>query len=108
VQQTVTVPPATSTAPAPADASQLNDEGFARMRARDFRGALPLLEQAVAQLQGTGSLTEAYAEFNLAFTRFALGDCTDVLALLDRSERIQGRRSPIDRLRRDAERRCGD
>jgi hypothetical protein len=106
VQQTVTVPPATST-PA-TDGSQLNDDGFARMRAGDYQGALPLLEQAVAQLQGTGSLTEAYADFNLAFTRFALGDCTDVLALLDRSERIQGRRSPIDRLRHDAERRCGD
>jgi hypothetical protein len=108
VQQTVTVAPTTS-APPPAaggSGSQLNDEGFAKMRAGDLRGALPLLEQAVAQLQGTGSLTEAYAEFNLAFTRFALGDCTDVLSLLDRSEQIQGRRSPIDRLRRDAERRC--
>jgi eukaryotic-like serine/threonine-protein kinase len=111
VQQTVTVSPTTPTtsAPAPAgggDGSQLNDEGFAKMRAGDLHGALPLLEQAVAQLQGTGSLTEAYADFNLAFTRFALGDCTDVLALLERSEQIQGRRPPIDRLRRDAERRC--
>lgn len=117
LQQTVTVSPTTSpatsaptaSAPAPTaggDGSQLNDEGYAKMRAGDLRGALPLLEQAVAQLQGTGSLTEAYADFNLAFTRFELGDCTDVLSLLERSQQLQGRRSPIDRLHRDAERRC--
>lgn len=109
VQQTVTVAPTTS-APPPASGgsgSQLNDEGFAKMRAGDLRGALPLLEQAVARLQGSGSLTEAYADFNLAFTRFALGDCSDVLSLLERSEQIQGRRPPIDRLRHDAEGRCG-
>jgi hypothetical protein len=108
VQQTVTVSPTTSAAAttAAASGSELNDEGYAKMRSGDLHGALTLLEQAVAQLQGSGSLTEAYADFNLAFTRFALGDCTDVLSLLERSEQLQGRRSPIDRLQHEAERRC--
>jgi transcription initiation factor IIE alpha subunit len=62
----------------------------------------------VTSLLGDGSLTEAYASYNLAFTRFALGRCDGVLALLDRSERIQGEREPIDRLREDAQRACLD
>jgi uncharacterized protein with von Willebrand factor type A (vWA) domain len=77
------------------------------MRAGDYRGALPLFDQAVQKLSGTGSLGEAYADYNLAYTRFALGQCTGVLALLDHSEQIQGRRAEIDALRRDAQKACG-
>ena len=77
------------------------------MQARDYAGALPLLEQAVAKLQGTGSTTEAYADYNLAYTRFALGQCTDVLSLLDASERIQGHRGEITSLRAKAQKTCG-
>ena len=84
----------------------LNDAGFAKMQAGDYTGALPLLEQAVQKLSGTGSLAEAYASYNLAFTRFALGSCDGVLALLDRSEAVQGNRSEIDRLRSQADVRC--
>jgi hypothetical protein len=84
----------------------LNDAGFAKMQAGDYAGALPLLEEAVRKLEGTDSLTEAYASYNLAFTRFQLGNCDGVLDLLDRSESIQGQRKEIDRLRREAERRC--
>ena len=59
------------------------------------------------KLNGTGSTDEAYADYNLAYTRFALGDCTDVLALLDHSESIQGPRPPISHLRKRAEKQCG-
>ena len=76
------------------------------MRAGDYAGALPLLEEAVAKLNGTGSTSEAYADYNLAYTRRALGQCTDVVTLLERSEAIQGPRKEIDRLRKDAEKRC--
>jgi hypothetical protein len=78
------------------------------MQQGSYAAALPLLEQAVSKLAGTGSLYEAYASYNLAFTRFALGRCDGVLTLLDRSEQIQGQREPIDRLRADAERECLD
>jgi exonuclease VII small subunit len=76
------------------------------MQAGDFNGALPLLEQAVQKLDGSGSLDEAYAKYNLAFTRYALGDCTDVVSLLDQAQAIEGKQKPIDRLRREAEHKC--
>jgi hypothetical protein len=60
----------------------------------------------VERLRGTGSLNEAYAEFNLANTRYRLGTCDSVVALLDRSQQIQGRRAAIDDLRRGAQRTC--
>ena len=95
-----------TTAPAGQSGGSLNDEGFRRIQAGDYQGALPLLEQAVSKLDGTGSLAEAYADYNLAFTRFALGSCDGVLGLLDRSEAVQGRRHEIDSLRKRAERGC--
>ena len=76
------------------------------MRGGNYAAALPLLERAVGRLRGTGSLTEAYAEFNLADTRYHLGKCDSVIALLDRSQRIQGSGAAIDNLRRDAQRTC--
>jgi serine/threonine-protein kinase len=119
IEQTVTTPappPATTAAtPAPpttspsanATGAALASEGYTKMRAGDYHGALPLLEQAVQRLNGSGSLGEAYADYNLAYTRYELGDCTDVLALLDHSQQIQGRRTEIDALRRDAQKACG-
>jgi serine/threonine-protein kinase len=113
VRQTVTTAPAatpttaSTAAPSGSSGTALNDAGFAKMQAGDYAGALPLLEQAVQKLSGTGSTSEAYADYNLAYTRRALGQCTDVLALLDRSQAIQGRRKEIDRLRKDAQKRCG-
>ena len=76
------------------------------MQSGNLTSALPLLEQSVAALAGSGSLAEAYASYNLAFTRFALGSCDGILPLLDRSESVQGKRKEIDRLRRAAEREC--
>jgi tetratricopeptide (TPR) repeat protein len=107
VHQTVTAaPPPASTTSSGASGSALNDAGYAKIQAGDLAGALPLLEQAVAKLSGTGSTTEAYAAYNLAYTRYRLGNCTDVVTLLDRSESIQGARKEIDRLRKAAEKRC--
>jgi hypothetical protein len=107
VERTITTAPQTSqTTTRATDGAALNNAGFAKMQARDYNGALPLLEQAVSALQGTGSLDEAYADYNLAYTRSALGTCDGVLDLLDRSQQIQGHRKEIDHLRHDARKSC--
>jgi tetratricopeptide (TPR) repeat protein len=86
--------------------SVLNDAGFALLRAGNYDRALPLLERAVKRLAGSGSLTDAYALYNLSATRFALGRCDGVLAMLAQSQKLQGRKPAIDSLRARAERRC--
>jgi serine/threonine-protein kinase len=98
-----------TTAPEPTgeSPSALNDRGFALMRAGDYQSALPLLEQAVAGLAGSGQIAEAYASYNLAFTRLSLGTCDGVVDLLNRSEQVQGERKEITRLRKEAEKSCG-
>jgi len=109
---TVTTSAATTATPPPApgpsgqSGAALNDAGFRKMQQGDYAGALPLLEQAVQKLTGTNSLTEAYADYNLASTRYHLGNCDGVLDLLDRSESIQGHRTDIDRLRQQAQQNC--
>jgi tRNA A-37 threonylcarbamoyl transferase component Bud32 len=105
VERTVTTAPA-QPQPSSPSGSVLNDQGYTKMRAGDYAGALPLLEQAVQKLRGSGALTEAYADYNLAYTRFALGRCDGVVDLLNGSESIQGHRKEIDHLRKRAEHTC--
>jgi hypothetical protein len=109
VEKPVTVTTSASrpqTGAASPSGAALNLAGFRKMQAGDYAGALPLLERGVEKLQGMNSLDEAYADYNLAFTRFQLGNCDGVLELLDRSESIQGHRSEIDRLRQEAREGC--
>ncbi len=105
--------PAATTIPAapppPGESGRsLNDRGFQLLRRGDVASALPLLESAVAALQGDSTITEAYASYNLAWARFASGRCDGVADLLDRSESVQGYRREIERLRGQVESRCGD
>ena len=106
VERTVTEDAVAQPQPAAESGSALNDRGFRMLQAGDVQGALPVLESAVAALGGTSSIAEAYASYNLAVARFALGRCDGVADLLDRSEQIQGRRKEIDRLRKQVEKRC--
>ena len=81
-------------------------DGYELMQAGRYEEALPLLRTAVLALKGSGLLDEAYAAYNLAYTRFQLGRCDGVMGLLARSERIQGHREQIDDLRAEWEERC--
>jgi TolA-binding protein len=110
---TTTAPTATTAAtttaaalPSSSSGASLNNAGYAKMQAGDYAGAQPLLEQAVGKLDGTGVLDEAYAKYNLAYTRFALGDCTDVDKLLEDAQTIEGHRQAIDDLRKQEKQRC--
>jgi eukaryotic-like serine/threonine-protein kinase len=105
--QTTPAPtPTPPASPSGESGAALNNAGYAKMQAGDYNGALRLLEQAVGKLDGTGALDEAYAKYNLAYTRYHLGNCTGVLDLLDQAEAIEGRKSAIDRLRSEAQQNC--
>jgi eukaryotic-like serine/threonine-protein kinase len=105
IRRTVTAqaappPPTTTAAQAPSGASAAQ-QGYAKMQAGDYAGALPLLEQAAQALQGSGTISEAYNDYNLAFTLAKTQGCSSrVLQLLDASQAIQGHRTEIDQLRR--------
>ena len=100
-------PPASPPAVSGQSGAALDNAGHAKMLAGDYQGALPLLEQAVSKLQGTGLIDEAYADYNLAATRLQLGNCDGVVDLLKSSERIQGHRTEIDDARKQAKAQCG-
>ncbi len=105
VHETVTAQRPTTSAAAPpsstAGGTTLAQEGYRRLQAGDAAGALPLLQQAAQKLQGSGSLSEAYNDYNLASALAQAQGCSSqVLQLLDASEAIQGHRKEIDRLRK--------
>jgi serine/threonine protein kinase len=96
VQQVTTTPPA-QPAPPPSGTSghALNDQGYTKMRAGDYAGALPLLQQSVAKLRGTGPSDpyEAYANYNLGYTLLQLGQCAQALPYLERAAALEPQRS---------------
>jgi eukaryotic-like serine/threonine-protein kinase len=104
---TTASPPPT---PPPAASSQsgqaLTDAGYNKMKAGDYQGALPLLQEAVRKLQGTGQIYEAYADYNLASTLLHLNQCDGVKDLLKTSERIQGHRTEIETAKAQEKSQC--
>jgi serine/threonine protein kinase len=83
---------ASTAAAAPSgDGHSLNDKGYALMQSGDFQGALPLLQQAVQKLQGTGpgDPYEGYANYNLGYTLLQLGECDAAVAALERADQLE-------------------
>jgi len=70
----------------------LNDQGYAKMRAGDFAGALPLLQQAVQKLQGVGFPYEAYANYKLGYALLQLGRCSEAVPYLQRAQQLEPER----------------
>jgi eukaryotic-like serine/threonine-protein kinase len=99
-------PPSPSPPPSSQSGAALTDAGYRKMQAGDWQGALPLLQQAVSKLRGTGQLYEAYADYNLASTLLHLNQCDGVKDLLKTSERIQGHRSEIDTAKAQEKSQC--
>jgi hypothetical protein len=101
---TTTSPPPPPPSPSPSGRSgqQLTDDATALLRQGRWAEAEAVARQAVAKLNGTGELYEAYANYNLARALVEQGRCGEALPLLAKSERIQGSRSEI----REARARC--
>jgi hypothetical protein len=96
--QPQTQPEGTTTSPPPAgnvsiaQAKALQDESTAAMRRGDWSTALALAQRALARLQGTGDIYEAYANYNVGRSLIELGNCAEGLPYIDRSEQLQGTR----------------
>jgi serine/threonine protein kinase len=107
VQRTVTAPTAPPPSPTPppaASSSQsgvaLNLAGYNKQQAGDYAGALPLLQQAVAKLNGTGVPDEGYANYNLGYTLLQLGRCSEAVQYLERAKKLEpSRHEPKDALK---------
>jgi hypothetical protein len=81
---------------------QLTDQATQLLRQGRWAEAEAVARQAVARLNGTGELYEAYANYNLGRALVEQGRCDEALPHLDRSEQIQGSRREI----REARARC--
>ena len=107
VRQTVTQkakpppPPAVS-----ANGHTLNDRGYGLMRQGAYSSALPLFQQAVQRLRGTGpgDPYEAYANYNLGYTLYHLGRCSEAVTYLRRAEQLEPDRKEPAQIRKRAER----
>ena len=117
IQQTVTATTATAPAPPPPPAPQppppavsgnghtLNDQGYTRIQSGDYAGAVPLLQQAVRQLHGSGPADpyEGYANYNLGYALYRLGRCSEAIPYLKRAERLEPDRSEPRSIRQRAQ-----
>jgi serine/threonine protein kinase len=82
-----------------AEAKQINAEAFQKMNEGKYDEALPLAQQALAALTGSGEIDEAYANYNVGRSLIELGDCKQGLKYIKRSEQLQGHRSEFDEAR---------
>jgi eukaryotic-like serine/threonine-protein kinase len=97
-------PPAPPPPPTTGENSvQLTDQATRLLEQRRWQEAEAVARRAVAALAGSGELYEAYAEYDLGRALAEQGKCDEALEHLDRSERIQGRRRPIEEARSKCE-----
>ena len=98
---TTTPPPSPPPPPPQSNASgaQLTDQATALLREGRWAEAETVARQAVAKLDGSGELYEAYAKYNLGRALAEQGKCEEALPLLNESEQIQGSRQEIRQAR---------
>ncbi len=98
-------PPPPPPAAASLDGHTANDRGYELMQQGDYAGALPLLQQAVQKLAGSGprDLCEGYANYNLGYTLYRLGRCPEAITYLTRAEQLEPERHEPRDVRKRAE-----
>jgi|tagenome__1003787_1003787.scaffolds.fasta_scaffold20940729_2 serine/threonine protein kinase len=72
-----------------------NNRAWELMKAGAYAQALPLLQDAVRQLNGRSDLGTAYAEYNLGYTLMQLGRCGEAVQYLEASRAIQPNRKEV-------------
>jgi serine/threonine-protein kinase len=103
VRETVVASHPVAAAPAPplasGDGHSLNDRGYTLMQQGQFAQALPLLQQAVQLLQGSGpgDPYEGWSNYNLGVTLVDLGRCAAALPYLERAKRLEPQRKEVHR-----------
>jgi eukaryotic-like serine/threonine-protein kinase len=98
-------PPPAPPTPAASDGHTLNDQGFSLIQQGAYGNALPLLQQAVQKLAGTGPADpyEGYANYNLGYTLYRLGRCPEAVVYLKRAEKLEPDRSEPRTVRKQAQ-----
>ena len=106
-QPTSTSTPATtssSTSVNTSDPVALNNQGWYDIQHGNYNAALPLLQQAVQELQGGNDLTTAYANYNLGITLIALGRCSEAVPYLNVAKAIEPDRHEVHDALKQAQR----
>jgi Flp pilus assembly protein TadD len=82
----------------------LNDQGYSLIRQGNYSGAVPLLQQAVQKLSGTGPSDpyEGYANYNLGYALYRAGRCSEAVPYLKRAEQLEPDRSEPRAIRQQA------
>jgi eukaryotic-like serine/threonine-protein kinase len=81
------------------EAIRLNNEAFALMNQGRYEEALALAQRALAALEGSGRIEEAYANYNVGRSLIELGNCEEGLKFVDRSAQLQEHRREFDQAR---------
>ena len=84
----------------------LNDQGYSRIQAGDYAGAVPLLQSAVQKLRGLGPSDpyEGFANYNLGYALYRLGRCDEAVPYLQRADQLEPQRHEPRQLLQRAER----